>query len=452
MRRTTALWLLGAVLVAVGARLAHGGGALGYDALWGLRWGDELLHGGRPSLDADFAPTPHPLANLVSAVLLLAGVDAATTGLLALSWLSLGALAMFVARLGTVLFSLPVGLLAGLLVVTRPLLVVESAQALVDLPFLALVVAATDREARRPREGWTVPVLLVLAGLLRPEGWALAAAYLIHRRADARQLAPLLAVAPVLWALMDLWATGDALHSLNGTRALGEVLDRPTSTGTAITSAPAALRDTMLEPLLFVALGGAAVGLLARTRSSALPGAIIALGLAGFVVLGIAGLPLLGRYLLLPVCMLAIFAGLAVFGWVDAPDRRLLWRLGAGAAAAAMIAGMPSDRDALDEARAFGAQRLAIQDELREAVRDTSSSGCKTVTAPDRRSLAVVTAQREASGGRGRLAFAYAGPEVAGSYALLAFGRQTLPAGARRVFTGRYWVASAIGCYGAMRR
>ncbi len=436
--------MLGAVTVALTARLLHGSGALGYDALWSLRWGDELLHGIVPAFEAELAPTPHPLANLVSAVLMAAGPDVATSALLALSWLSLGAVAVFVARLGAALFSLPVGLLAGALVATRPLLLVETAQALVDLLFLTLAVAAADREVRRPRQGAAVPVLLILAGLLRPEGWALGLAYLVYRR-DARLTVPLLA-APLLWALMDLWATGNPLHSLHGTRALGEFLDRPTSTGTALGSAPAALRDTLREPLLYVALAGATAGLLARARAAALPGAIVALGLAGFLILGLAGLPLLGRYLLLPACMLAIFAGLAVLGFTDARRHRAWWRAGGALAAAVVLAGVPGDLDALREVRAFGAERAAIQGELRAAVRATASRRCGSATAPDRRSLAVITVQREHVSGPGVVSFAYARPEVAATYALNAFGPQTLAPGARRVFSGRYWVAGASGC------
>ena len=47
----------------------------------------------------------------------------------------------------------------------------------VDLPTIALVVWAAVLEARSPRRGAPVMVLLVLAGLLRPEIWLFAAVY-----------------------------------------------------------------------------------------------------------------------------------------------------------------------------------------------------------------------------------------------------------------------------------
>lgn len=318
------------------ARLVHGPGTLGYDAVWSLRWGDELLFG-TPALDAPEAPTPHPLAILVSAAAMVLREDAATTVLLAVSWLSLGALAVYLARLGTALFNRPVGILAAAALLTRELVLVETAQALVDLPFLALAVAAADREVRGRRGA---PVLLLLAGLLRPEGWALGLAYLAYRR----NALPLLA--PLLWAVMDWWATGDPLHSLHGTRALADELGRPQSTGSALELAPATIRDIVQEPLVWVALAGAVVGILKRPRPSLLPGAVIVLGLAGYLVLGVAGLPLLGRYLLLPVTMLLLFAGVAVFG-----GPRL-----AGIAAAVVIAiGVPDDLRRVGAARDFGA-------------------------------------------------------------------------------------------------
>ena len=43
----------------------------------------------------------------------------------------------------------------------------------VDVPFLALVLAAATLEAARPRRGLPVLALLAVAGLLRPEAWLL---------------------------------------------------------------------------------------------------------------------------------------------------------------------------------------------------------------------------------------------------------------------------------------
>lgn len=443
-----------AMLLAVGTRLLYGPGVLGYDALWGLRWGHEMLTGHVPAFTAPVAPTPHPLVNLVSAVLMILGTDAATTVLLALSWLSFGALAVIVARFAAGLFGWPAGVFAGLAILTRGFFVAETGQAFVDLPFLALAVWALDRERRSPR-GLGVPLALMLAGLLRPEGWALEAAYLAYRWRDLdprgrMRLAGLLAAAPLLWAGMDLWATGDPLHSLHGTQALGEALDRPRSTGTAIKLAPAALRDTIQPPLIWVALAGGLAGLLFREREIALPGAVVVLGLAGYLVLGVAGLPLLNRYLLLPSAMLIAIAGLAVFGWTTATEHRWAWRAFGLIAALVVLSGARKDLDTLRYVRGFTAGRHQTQDALREAARATQDVPCATALAPDRRSQATVTAQRLGSerpaGAQGTLVFDYADATVALDYALNEAGRARLPRASRRVRADPFWKVGAAGC------
>src|SRR3954451_22164234 len=109
----------GAIVVIAGlARLAAGPGWLGYDAAWALVWGRSIAHGHAPDLTAPGAPTPHPLANLVSAVVTPLGTSGATDAILLLSWLSLGALAVGLAVLGARVFSWPVGVLAAVAVVT----------------------------------------------------------------------------------------------------------------------------------------------------------------------------------------------------------------------------------------------------------------------------------------------------------------------------------------------
>ena len=57
------------VALALVLRAAYGRGTVGYDAAWALVWGQQLSRGELPELDAAGAPTPHPLAILVSALL-----------------------------------------------------------------------------------------------------------------------------------------------------------------------------------------------------------------------------------------------------------------------------------------------------------------------------------------------------------------------------------------------
>ena len=83
-------------------------------------------------------------------------------------------------RLGAELFSPWVGLVAALVVLTRPAIERDALLGYQDMPFAALVVGAVLLEARRPRRGVAVLVLLALAGLLRPEAWVLSGLYWLY--------------------------------------------------------------------------------------------------------------------------------------------------------------------------------------------------------------------------------------------------------------------------------
>jgi hypothetical protein len=368
-------WLVVVPALAVALRLLHGPGHIGYDAIWALLWGRQLAHGEIPDFEAPVAPTPHPLANLVSAPLSLLGYDAAITAVLALSWLALAGLVYAAFTLGRELFAWPVGALAAALIATRTTLVNETLQAIVDVPFLALVTAACVLEVRRPRRGLAVPLLLLAAGLLRPEGWLLAGAYAVYAlpaRDDRIRLVAVLAAAPLLWALFDLLATGDPLYSLHGTQELAAQLDRPREAGTALAAAPAYLRFALGEPAIWLGFAGAAAALLWSLDRALLPGALVVIGLISFIALGFAGLPLLVRYLLLPSVMLAIFAGVAAFGWLTLPaehEARRAWMVVGLAALALLALDVPDEARRLDRSLDYAGQRRAIQDSLGDLAR-----------------------------------------------------------------------------------
>ena len=343
------------VLVAIGLRLAYGPGHLGYDAVWSLEWGREALAGTTPAFAALGAPTPHPLANAVSLLLAPLGGGAFAVAM-ALSWLAFAALGVLVFLLGRRLFSAWVGLAAAIVVLTRPLLIQETQQAVLDLPFLALVTGALLAEVARPRGRTLVPVLLALAGLLRPEAWLLGLAWLAYAgrgrpRAQVLRWAALVLAAPLLWAVCDLAVTGDPLWSLHGTQGLAEQLERPRHVGTAVSALPSYLRDALGEPYVWFGLAGAAAGLLGFYERSLLPATLAAAGMLGFLVLGIADLPLLIRYLLVPAVMLCLFCGLLAFGWTAVPrdgPARGAW-VAAGVACLALAAAfLPRQADAID--------------------------------------------------------------------------------------------------------
>ena len=83
-------------------------------------------------------------------------------------------------RLGAELFSVPVGVVTALVVLTRPALERDALLGYQDTAFAVLIVWAVLLEARRSRRGVPVLVLLAVAGLMRPEAWALAGLYTLY--------------------------------------------------------------------------------------------------------------------------------------------------------------------------------------------------------------------------------------------------------------------------------
>jgi hypothetical protein len=361
---TGALWLL------------YGPGRTGYDASWALVWGRELAHGAVPDLAARAAPTPHPLLIAVAALLTPLG-RAAPDALAALSLIGLAGLGAVAFGFGRRLFSAPVGLLFALLLLTCPLLVNGAGQDLLDGPFLALALGAAWLALARPGAHAAVLGLLAAAGLLRPEGWALALAYLAWvgwRGAPRRALplVPLALLAPALWMGLDVASTGDPLYSLHGTQDLARWLGRPRGVERSLTAAPEFL-VLVLGPV--VAVGGV-LGLVAALaglgRRAVLPAVLLALGVGGFVVLGFARLPLLTRYLVLPAAMLALLCAVATLGWTCLPRERrrprLAWGAGGAIVAIALVVSAPALGRELSGLQNFLSTRRAAEHDLRAVV------------------------------------------------------------------------------------
>jgi hypothetical protein len=272
----------------------------------------------------------------------------------------------------------------------------------VDIPFLALVVAAAVLEARRTRRGAPVLALLALAGLLRPEAWLLAGVYWLYllpalERRRAVLLGGLVVAAPLAWALSDLAITGDALHSLLFTRDTAETLGRPQG----IENVPEVMPRRLGEILRWVPLVGGTAGFFLALRfareRAVLPAALAVLGGLAFVAIGLAGLSLLGRYLFLPAAMLCIFFGFAALGWIGRPLEGP-WRMWIGGAAVLLVAFAGStvshQTERLDRLRDGIQLRGAIQEDLRDLTRaaaaETLLERCAPVYVPNHRAVPIL--------------------------------------------------------------
>jgi hypothetical protein len=266
--------------------------------------------------------------------------------LVALVSLPLAALAT--ARIGARLVSAPVGLLAAVLVVTRPHLLELAQHGDPDLPALALIgwAAALALE----RRDTAVLVLLALVGLLRPEPWLFAVLYAAWAgrratRAKRVRLGALALAGPVLWASHVWIVAGAPFWSFTQTRANGAVMG-DTGFGVAVRLLPHHAGYLVALPALIVGVAGLVAGL-ARLRGPAIGiGAAGATFVAGFLFYGLTGLTLSPRYLVVLAPVICLFAAVGALGWTAlAPEDpwRPRWRAAGAVGLVVLAAGVPGD-------------------------------------------------------------------------------------------------------------
>ena len=195
-------------------------------------------------------------------------------------------------------------------------------------------------EARAPRRHPVVVLtLLAAAGLMRPEAWVLAGLYWLWLvpRLSWRQralFAALAAVAPLVWAGVDLAVTGDWKYSLTATGDLAEELGRNKG-GAAV---PAALYAFLVKlakfPVVIASCFGLALAIALTPRRALMPLLLFLAGAGTFALVGVAGLSVIDRYLLVPSLCVMIFAAVFIAGWTmldPGTAWRRLWMAGAAA-------------------------------------------------------------------------------------------------------------------------
>jgi hypothetical protein len=306
-----------------------------YDSYYSLLWGRELLHGTAPSFDAYRSPTEHPLAIAFGAVLSLLG-DPADRIMVGATLASFVALAAGVYRLARVAFTPVVGLVAAALVCTRFDFPFLAARGYIDVPYLALVVWAAVLEAERPRRGGPVFALLVCGGLMRPEAWLIAGVYFLWVAWPASwatrvRYAALTALAPVIWVLVDFAVTGHPFFSLQHTSGLAEELGRTKGLAQVPGATVQFLKNLDKAPVFYAGILGFLGAAWAAPRRLAMPAALLATGVGTFFLVGIAGLSVIDRYLLVPSLMVMVFAAVAIAGWsmLERGRLRTAWMVGA---------------------------------------------------------------------------------------------------------------------------
>jgi hypothetical protein len=308
-----------------------------YDSYYSLIWGREVLHGVKPSFEAYRAPTEHPLAIAFGALLSLLGRggDRVLVGATLVSFVFLAA-GMY--RLGRATFTPLVGFVAAALACTRFDFPFLAARAYIDIPYLAFVIWAAALEAEHRRRGTPVLVLLACAGLLRPEAWLLAGLYFLwiaipEPWPERLRHATLAAIAPVLWVAVDVAVTGRPLFSLRHTSGLAEELGRAKGVGDIPHATETFLLSLDKAPVLLAGIAGLLLVIWLVPRRLGLPLTLLAVGLGTFVLVGVAGLSVIDRYLLVPSLMVMVFAAVTLAGWTmlhEGSRLRRAWAIAAG--------------------------------------------------------------------------------------------------------------------------
>jgi hypothetical protein len=327
-----------------------------YDSYYSLLWGREVLHGQLPSFDEYRSPTEHPLAVAFGAVLSLLGRSGDRV-MVFCTEASFVVLCAGIYRLGRLAFTPLVGLAAAGILCTRFDFPFLAARAYIDIPYLAFVIWAAAFELARPRRGGIVWVLLACAGLLRPEAWLIIGLYFLwmcsgeigpaHPGHDTRErllrwarYAAYAAVGPVVWVLTDFVVTGHPLFSLQHTSGLAEELGRTQGLSEVPESTKKFFLNLAKAPVLYAGIAGFLAAVWLAPRRALMPAALWLIGTGTFVLVGVAGLSVIDRYLLVPTLMVMVFAAVALAGWTMLREGLLIRKLWAVAAAALVIYGV----------------------------------------------------------------------------------------------------------------
>src|SRR4051812_30059420 len=306
-----------------------------YDSYYSLLWGREVLHGTLPSFDAYRAPTEHPLAIAFGAVLSLFGDDADRI-MVGATFASFVVLAAGMYRLARASFTVVVGLVAAALLCSRFDFPFLAARAYIDIPYLALIVWAVALEAGHRRRGTPVFALLAAAGLLRPEAWLLSGLYWLWCIPFATwpqrvKYTILTAIGPIVWPAVDWIVTGDPLFSLTHTSGLAEELGRTRGLSEIPAATVQFLKNLDKVPVFYAGVLGVAIALVLVPRRAKWPLSMFVIGMGTFVLVGLAGLSVIDRYLLVPSLMVMVFAAVALGGWsmLRAGRLRTAWAVAA---------------------------------------------------------------------------------------------------------------------------
>jgi hypothetical protein len=295
-----------------------------------------------------------------------------------------------------------VAAVAVLVMLTRTDLEFFALRGVVDIWFLFFVFAAAALEVARPRRGLPVMLLLVLAGLLRPEAWVLAGVYVLwlFPAKGIRGIWPyvlLAAAAPVLWVAWDWIVTGKALYSLTSTRETAGEFKRDRGVFEAIKLVPDYIGAN--EKIVNVAIGGlgSLAALWVLRRRAAMPLALMAIGVITFLGIAAAGLSVIPRYLAVPSILFNLGVALALTGWLVVAEPKRAHRLLLGLFVVSLLVGawraLPYSKDfrKLHGQETFvKAQHVSLKSILDNPKVVPLLSTCRPITTPTHSAIPVI--------------------------------------------------------------
>jgi hypothetical protein len=302
-----------------------------YDSYYQLLWGQDIAHGRLPDYSVFRSPTPHPLSELVGLLLSPFGV-AADRLMVLLTLFAWVGLIWAVYRFTKHLLGTLVAAVAVLVMLTRTDLEFFALRGVVDVWFLFFIFAAAAMEVNRPRRGMPVMLLLVLAGLLRPEAWVLAGFYVLwlFPEKGIRGIWPyvlLAGAAPVITFGWDWIVTGKPLYSLTSTRETAAEFKRNRGVVEAVKLVPDYIGAN--EKIVNVAIGGlgSVVALWIMRKRALVPLALMLIGIATFLGVAAVGLSVIPRYLAVPSILFNLGVAVALTAWLLVKEPKRAHRL-----------------------------------------------------------------------------------------------------------------------------
>ncbi len=367
-----------------------------YDTLSSLNWSRDIWHWELPNFEAYRAPTEHPLL-LALGLLLQPFGDYASNLMVAWSLAGYVALLIAVYRLGFFAAGILGGLVAFGLLATRLDVAWLAGVGFLDPPYAAMICWAALLEAKSPRRGGIVWVLLIAAGLLRPEAWLLTGLYALwtgYPLAWSGRFRVLCyaAIPPLCWLVTDFIVTGNPIYSLTATKGYAEQLgrSRPLETLPYYTLY---WTNTLLKlPLSIIAGVGVVLAIQQRRRQLILPAILVATTWFSYLVIASGGLANVWRYVLVAAVMLVVFAAYGLSGWTTIERGRPLRRWWAGGALLLVVVGIGWTATHLNLTRIDEdvRKRRAITDSFRSLMTDPAvlhARRCGRVSIPSQKLL-----------------------------------------------------------------